>query len=67
LAQASKALLLGFNVSISNTLKKKAQALQVEVKSYSIIYELTDYLTQLTQGMIEIEYEDVSIGKLEVL
>jgi len=67
LAQASKALLLGFNVSISTTLKKKSQALQVEVKSYSIIYELTEYLTQLTQGMIEIEYEDVSIGKLEIL
>lgn len=67
LAQASKALLLWFNVSISSSLKKKAQALQVEVKSYSIIYELTEYLTQLTQGMIEVEYEDVSIGKLEVL
>ncbi len=67
LAQASKALILWFDVSVPAILKKKAQALQVEMKSFAIIYELTDYLTDLTQWLIEKEYEEVFIGKLDVL
>jgi hypothetical protein len=30
-------------------LKKKAEAMKVEMKSFDIIYELTDYLTDLTK------------------
>jgi translation initiation factor IF-2 len=67
LAQASKALMLGFNIHIPVILKKKMQALQLTAKTFDIIYELTDYLTQLTQGMIEKEYEEVYIGRLDVL
>jgi translation initiation factor IF-2 len=67
LAQASKALLLWFDVATSPILKKKAQALQVEMKSFAIIYELTDFLTQLALGMLKKEYEEVFIGKLNVL
>jgi translation initiation factor IF-2 len=47
LAQASKALILGFDVNVPAVLKKKAQALQIEMKSFAIIYELTDYLGDL--------------------
>ncbi len=67
LAQVSKALLIGFNVSVNSLLKKKAEQLKVEIKSFDIIYELTDYLTNLLQGMIEIEQHEVVVGKLEVL
>jgi translation initiation factor IF-2 len=49
LAQASKALLLGFNIGVNATLKKKAEQMKVEIKNFDIIYELTDYLTELTQ------------------
>jgi len=37
------------------------------MKSFDIIYELTDYLDKLLQGMIEYEKEEVVVGKLEVL
>ncbi|GHW02275.1 translation initiation factor IF-2 [candidate division SR1 bacterium] len=67
LAQVSKALLIGFNVSINALLKKKAEQQKVEIKSFDIIYELTNYLSNLLQGMIEIEQEEVTVGKLEVL
>jgi hypothetical protein len=30
-------------------LKKKAETMKVEMKSFDIIYELTDYLTDLTK------------------
>ncbi|MBQ7074617.1 hypothetical protein IJM86_06335 [bacterium] len=66
LSQVSKALLIGFNVSINSLLKKKAEQQGVEIKSFDIIYELTEYLSNLLQGMVEVEQEEVTIGKLEV-
>jgi len=67
LAQASGALLIGFNISLNAILKKKAENLKIEMKSFDIIYELTDYLNKLLQGMIEYEKHEVVVGKLEVL
>lgn len=67
LAQASRALLLGFNISMNAVLKKKAESLKIEMKTFDIIYELTDYLTNLLLGMVEIEKEEVVVGKLEIL
>jgi len=67
LAQVSKSLLIGFNVSINSILKKKAEQQKVEIKSFDIIYELTDYLGNLLLGMVQIEQEEVVVGKLEVL
>lgn len=66
-AQAAKGILIGYNVDASGTLKKKAEQLKVPVKSFDIIYQYIDYLDLLTQGMIEKEKVEVSIGKLEVL
>lgn len=67
LAQVSKSLLIWFNVPINAVLKKKAQQQKVEIKSFDIIYELTDYLSNLLQWMIEIEQEEIIIGKLDIL
>lgn len=67
LAQASGALLIGFNISLNAILKKKAENLKIEMRSFDIIYELTDYLEKLLQWLIEYEKEEVVIGKLEVL
>lgn len=67
LAQASKALLIWFNISMNAVLKKKAEGLKIEMKVFDIIYELTDYLNNLLLGMVEVEKEEVVIGKLEIL
>ena len=67
LAQASKAILLGFNISMNAILKKKAESLKIEMKVFDIIYELTDYLDNLLQWMVEVEKEEVVIWKLEIL
>ena len=48
-------------------LKKKAESLKSEMKTFDIIYELTDYLTNLLLGMVEVEKEEVVVGKLEIL
>ncbi len=67
MAQASGALLIGFNITINAILKKKAENLKITFKNYDIIYELTDYLDNLLKGMIEVEMEEVVVSKLEVL
>ncbi len=67
LAHASGALLLWFNISMNALLKKKADSLKIEMKSFDIIYELTDYLDKLLLGMVEIEQHEVMFAKLEVL
>ena len=48
-------------------LKKKAEGLKIEMKVFDIIYELTDYLNNLLLGMVEVEKEEVIVGKLEIL
>jgi len=65
--EASGALLIGFNINLNALLKKKAENLKIEMRSFDIIYELTDYLSDLVQGMIQIEMHEVAIGKLDVL
>lgn len=66
-AQAAKAIVIGYNVSISASLKKKADQMQVVVKNYTIVYEFLDYLEKLGEGMIEKELVEVITWKLEVL
>jgi translation initiation factor IF-2 len=46
-AQAAQAIIVGYNVSISSSLKKKADQMQVQVKEYKIIYEFLEYLEDL--------------------
>lgn len=67
LAHASQSMLLWFNIWIDASLKKKADNLKVQAKTFDIIYELTEYLEKLTTGMIKIEQEEVLIWKLDVL
>lgn len=66
-AQAAKGIIIGYNVDTTWTGKKKAEQLKVPVKSFDIIYQYIDYLDLLTQGMIEKERYELSIGKLQVL
>lgn len=66
-AQAAQAIIVGYNVSISSSLKKKADQMQVQVKEYKIIYEFLEYLEDLGKWMIKVELKEVITGKLEVL
>jgi translation initiation factor IF-2 len=66
-AQAAKGIIIGYNVDTTGTGKKKAEQLKVPVRSFDIIYQYIDYLDLLTQGMIEKERYEASIGKLQIL
>jgi len=67
LADASEhAIILGFNVRPTGAVKKKAKELGVEIKTYSIIYELLDDVKALLGGMMSPVVSEEVTGQAEV-
>ena len=67
LAAASKAIVVGFNVSTDSAARKSADKEGVSVRLYNIIYRLTEDVEKAMKGMLEPEYVDKVIGKANVL
>ena len=67
LANASNAVILGFNTHTDSKVKTVAERLKVNIKNYKIIYELLEELELVMKGMKEPKYEKVEMGKAEVL
>jgi translation initiation factor IF-2 len=67
LADASEhSIILGFNVRPTGAVKKKAKELGVEIKTYSIIYELLDDVKALLGGMMSPTISEEVTGQAEV-
>ena len=67
LADASEnAIILGFNVRPTGAVKKKAQDLGVEIKTYSIIYDLIDDVKALLSGLMSPVITEEVTGQAEV-
>lgn len=66
LASASKAFIVGFNVDVDNAAQRKATSEGVDIRLYSIIYELFEEIEAALMGMLEPVYEDKVIGEAEV-
>jgi len=67
LADASEhTVILGFNVRPTGAVKKKAKELGVEIKSYSIIYDLIDDVRALLGGMMSPVISEEITGQAEV-
>ncbi len=67
LANASEnTVILGFNVRPTGDVKKKAKVLGVEIKSYSIIYDLLDDVKALLGGMMSPVVSEEITGQAEV-
>ncbi len=67
LADASEnSIILGFNVRPTGDVKKRAKALGVEIKSYSIIYDLLDDVKALLGGMMSPVISEEITGQAEV-
>lgn len=67
LASASSAIIVGFNVSADAAAKRMAETEGVSIRLYKIIYRLIEDVEKALKGMLEPEYEDIVIGKAEVL
>lgn len=66
LANASKAMIIGFAVRPDANVRKKAEEAGVTIRLYDIIYKATEEMTLAMKGMLEPVFEEVVIGQAEV-
>ena len=66
LAIASKALIIGFNTRADAGARKTAEANDVEIRYYNIIYDAVDELKAAMSGMLAPEQKEEIIGMAEI-
>ncbi|AVH15217.1 translation initiation factor IF-2 [Acinetobacter indicus] len=66
LAESSEAVLLGFNVRADNTARQKADADGIDIRYYSIIYQLIDDVKDAMSGKLAPEHRETILGVAEV-
>ncbi len=66
LAQASKAIIIAFNVVALSNVKDFAKNKGVEIRSYNIIYKLLEDIEAAMKGMLKPVFEDKVCGQAEV-
>ncbi len=66
LALTSGAIVLGFNVRADSSAKKLAETESIEVRYYSIIYQLIDEVKSALSGMLDPERVEEIVGIAEV-
>ncbi|HWR68238.1 MAG TPA: translation initiation factor IF-2, partial [Desulfomonilia bacterium] len=66
LASTSTAIILGFNVRPEPKVRDMAKKNSIDIKLYTVIYDLIEDIKQALQGMLEPEYREVIQGRAEV-
>ena len=66
LAAASRAIVLGFNVRPSAAAKTVADLEGVDVRTYSVIYKVTEDVKAALIGMLEPTYVEEELGEAEI-
>lgn len=66
LANASDAVVIGFNVVPSNITKDVAKEYGVEIRLYQIIYKLVEEMELAMKGMLDSEYEEKVLGTASI-
>ncbi len=67
LAGASKAAVVGFNVRANKQAREDAERNGVEIRYYSVIYDLIDDIKGVLSGMLEPELRETFLGNAEIL
>jgi translation initiation factor IF-2 len=66
LASASKAILIGFNVRADASARKVIQESDLDIRYFSIIYDVIDQVKQVATGLLGTEIREEIIGTAEV-
>jgi len=66
LASTTQAVIVGFNVKPDPKAKIVAKHYGIDIKLYTVIYDLIDDIKQSLAGMLEPVYKDVLQGKAEI-
>ncbi len=66
LAEATKAIIVGFNVTSNSKARALAEAKGIELRLYEVIYDLTDDVKKAAAGLLEPELKLEVLGHAEV-
>ncbi len=66
LAKASEAIIIGFNVRANKQARQAAEAEGVEIRFYSVIYDLVDEIKAAMEGELSPAIEENTIGMVEI-
>lgn len=66
LASASNAIIIGFNVRPDNNSRKAAEAENVDIRLYRVIYDAIEDIKKAMAGLLAPEYKENIIGHAEV-
>jgi translation initiation factor IF-2 len=66
LAEASDAIIIGFNVRPTTEAMKEADKTGVEIRTHNVIYHITEEIEKALTGMLEPEYREVYLGRIEI-
>ena len=66
LARASNALIIGFNVRANQQAREQARRDNVDIRYYSIIYDVADDIKKMLSGMLSPEVREKFLGYAEI-
>jgi len=66
LAEASNAIILGFGVVADDQARTKAQSLEVEIRTYTVIYHLLEDINSALEGLLSPTIEQKMLGRAVV-
>jgi translation initiation factor IF-2 len=66
LASASDAIIIGFQVRPAQGAKKLAEAEQIDIRTYSIIYKAIEEVKAAMEGMLSPELVETIVGNVEI-
>ena len=66
LAQASNAIIIGFNVRPTQGALQMAEENNIEIRTYSVIYEAIEDVEKALKGMLDPEFEEKVLGRAKV-
>ncbi len=66
LAETSNAIIIGFNVRPTTAVTNQAADADVEIRTYRVIYDIIDEISDAMKGMLDPEYKEQILGKAEI-
>ncbi len=66
LAAASGSVIIGFNTSLASGAKRAADANNVDIREYEVIYKLLEDIQSAMEGLLEPDLVEESLGQAEV-
>lgn len=66
LAEASGAVILGFNVIPSSAARSAAEQKKIQIRSYQVIYDIVDDMKKAAEGLLDPELREEVLGHAEV-